>query len=122
MFIKKLLPILALFVAAMAICLSVKYFLPIPGLKIDFVIVVNTMLFIVSYFNLRRMSKMDITKPTLMVQSVMLGSLLKMIIFAGAALVYATQKKGPVGISTLLVSMCLYLIYTWLEINTTKQQ
>jgi len=122
MFNKKLLPILALFVSAMAICLSVKYFLPISGLKIDFVIVVNTMLFVVSYFNLRRISKMDITKPTLMVQSVMLGSLLKMIIFAGAALVYATQKKGPVGISTLLVSMGLYLIYTWLEINTTKQQ
>ena len=121
MFLKKLLPILALFVAAMAICLSVKYFLPITGLKIDFVIVVNAMLFVVSYFNLKRISKMDITKPTLMVQSVMLGSLLKMIIFAGAALVYATQKKGPVGISTLLVSMGLYLIYTWLEIKTTKQ-
>jgi len=122
MFNKKFLPILALFVSAMAICLSVKYFLPIPGLKIDFVIVVNTMLFVVSYFNLRRISKMDITKPTLMVQSVMLGSLLKMIIFAGAALFYATQKKGPVGISTLLVSMALYLIYTWLEINTTKHK
>ena len=66
---------------------------------------------------------MELSKPTLMVQSVMLGSLLKMVVFAGAALVYATQKKGPVGIITLLVCMALYLIYTWLEIQwTTKKK
>ncbi len=120
---KKFLPILALFVFTIAVCLSFKYFILIPDLKIDFIIAVNSMLFILSYLNFKRVSKMDLSKPTLMVQSVMLGSLLKMVVFATAALIYATQKKGPVGITTLIVSMVLYLIYTWLEIQwTTKKK
>ena len=120
---KKFLPILALFVFTIAACLSIKYYIPIQNIKIDFILVVNAMLFVLSYFNFKRINKMELSKPTLMVQSVMLGSLLKMVVFAGAALVYATQKKGPVGIITLLVCMALYLIYTWLEIQwTTKKK
>ena len=63
---------------------------------------------------------MDATNPHAMVRSVMVGTLLKMLIFAGAALAYATQTKIPVGMSTLLVSMGLYLVYTWLEIRWTQ--
>ena len=63
---------------------------------------------------------MDDKNPHAMIRSVMVGTLLKMLIFAGAALAYATQTKIPVGIPTLLVSMALYLIYTWLEIRWTQ--
>ncbi len=121
-FYKKFLPILTLFVFTIAACLSIKYIIPLYVIKIDFILVVNFMLFVLSYFNFKRINKMDISKPTSMVQSVMLGSLLKMVVFAGAALVYATQKKSPVGIATLLVSMALYLLYTWLEIQWTTKK
>ena len=73
-----------------------------------------------SIFNFIRLKKMDATNPHAMVRSVMVGTLLKMVIFAGAALAYATKIKAPVGMPTLLVSMALYLIYTWLEIRWTQ--
>ena len=47
----------------------------------------------------------------------MMGTLLKLIVFAGAALTYLKQAKVPVGYPTLLSSMALYLAYTWLEIK-----
>ena len=50
----------------------------------------------------------------------MVGTLLKMVIFASAALIYARQNNVPVGMPTLLTSMILYLIYTWLEIRWTQ--
>lgn len=78
------------------------------------------MLFAMSIFNFIRLKKMDTTNPHAMVRSVMVGTLLKMLIFAGAALAYATKTKIPVGMPTLLVSMALYLIYTWLEIRWTQ--
>jgi Na+/phosphate symporter len=52
----------------------------------------------------------------------MVGTLLKMLVFAGAALIFATKSKIAVGIPTLLVSMALYLIYTWLEIKWTQKK
>ena len=80
------------------------------GLNYYFVIVVNTMLLIMSLVNYYRIQKMDPTNANAMVRSVMLGTLLKMAVFAVAALIYATQKKGPVGIPTLLVSMGIYML------------
>lgn len=52
-----------------------------------------------------------------MVQSVMLGTIIKMMVFAVAALLYAKQQKGPVGLNSLLISMGLYMAYTYLEIQ-----
>ena len=82
----------------------------------------NALLFGMSLFNHYRLSYNINNNPNAMVRSVMLGTLLKMIVFAGAALVYATQKKGPVGILTLIISMVLYLIYTFLEIQWTLKK
>jgi hypothetical protein len=97
-------------------------FLPIEGVKIPFVLVVNGMLFALSLLNFRRVQKMDIHKPNQMVQSVMLGTLIKMMVFAVAALVYSKQQKGPVGLITLLISMGLYLVYTYVEIQWTLKK
>lgn len=119
---KKFLPVLALFMFINAIGLYSINFLPIEGVKIPFVLVVNGMLFALSLLNFRRVQKMDIHKPNQMVQSVMLGTLIKMMVFAVAALVYSKQQKGPVGFITLLISMGLYLVYTYLEIQWTLKK
>jgi hypothetical protein len=55
-----------------------------------------------------------------MVRSVMTGAMLKFIIFGGAALWYAIQKKAPIGNYNLMIAMVLYLLYTWIEIGWTK--
>ena len=119
---KKFLPVLALFMFINAIGLYSINFLPIEGVKIPFVLVVNGMLFALSLLNFRRVQKMDIHKPNQMVQSVMLGTLIKMMVFAVAALVYSKQQKGPVGFITLLISMGLYLVYTYVEIQWTLKK
>ena len=119
---KKFLPVLALFMFINAIGLYSINFLPIEGVKIPFVLVVNGMLFALSLLNFRRVQKMDIHKPNQMVHSVMLGTLIKMMVFAVAALVYSKQQKGPVGLITLLISMGLYLVYTYVEIQWTLKK
>jgi len=119
---KKFLPVLALFMFINAVGLYSINFLPIEGVKLPFVLVVNGMLFALSLLNFRRVQKMDIHKPNQMVQSVMLGTLIKMMVFAVAALVYSKQQKGPVGLITLLISMGLYLVYTYVEIQWTLKK
>lgn len=118
---KQIAPILFLFVLINSLLLvGNTYFIEPNFIKYKFIMVVNLMLFSLSIFNYIRLKKMDDTNPHAMVRSVMVGTLLKMLIFAGAALAYATQTKTPVGMATLLISMVLYLIYTWLEIRWTQ--
>jgi hypothetical protein len=86
-------------------------------IKINFVLSVNMMLFAMTFLNHIRLQRVDKTNPNAIVRSVMMGTLLKLIVFAGAALTYLKQAKVPVGYPTLLSSMALYLAYTWLEIK-----
>ena len=118
---KQISPILILFVLVNSILLFANANWDTATIfKFKFIMAVNTMLFAMSIFNFFRFKKMDSTNPHAMVRSVMVGTLLKMLLFAGAALAYATQKKAPVGMPTLVLSMALYLLYTWLEIRWTQ--
>ncbi len=120
---KHIIPILILFVFVNTMLLLINYnFADAPIFKYKFIMTVNVMLFAMSIFNFIRLRKMDASNPHAMVRSVMVGTLLKMLVFAGAALVYATKSKNTVGIPTLLASMALYLIYTWLEIKWTQKK
>ncbi len=119
---KKFLPVTALFVLMNTIGLFCIYFFPIKGIKLSFILVVNLMLFVLALFNFWRIQKMDLSKPNQMVQSVMMGTLVKMMIFAIAALIYSRQNLGPVGLITLFISMGIYLIYTFLEIQWTLKK
>jgi hypothetical protein len=120
--IKKLVPILSIFVIVNMLLLLGHENNWAVGLKHKFIMTVNLMLVCMSVFNFVRIRKMEATNPHAMVRSVMAGTLLKMLVFAGAALAYASQKLGPVGIPTLLICMGLYLVYTWLEIQWTLKQ
>ena len=119
---KKFLPVTALFVLINTIGLYCIYFFPIKGIKLSFILVVNLMLFVLALFNFWRIQKMDLSKPNQMVQSVMMGTLVKMMIFAIAALIYSRQNLGPVGLITLFISMGIYLMYTFLEIQWTLKK
>ncbi len=118
--IKHLLPVLFVFVIVNAVLLTAHSLLAEQYIKYEFVMAVNLMLLMMSIFNFNRIRKVDLKNPRAMVNSVMIGTILKMVVFAGAALFYATQKKAPVGMPTLLSSMGLYLVYTWLEIKWTQ--
>ncbi len=121
-FQKEFRPVLALFFTVLALVLlqqNMGLNLPINSM---FIIVVNCMLFIMALFNFKRISEVDLKNPNAMVRSVMMGTMLKFIVFGGAALWYASQKKAPIGTNNLFIAMGLYLIYTWIEIGWTKRK
>lgn len=121
-FKKEFRPVFALFFAVLAIVLlTQKLALQLP-INAVFVLVVNGMLFSMALFNYKRISQVDVNNPNAMVRSVMTGTMLKFIIFGGAALWYATQKKAPIGTNNLFIAMGLYLVYTWIEIGWTKRK
>lgn len=114
---KKFLPILLVFILVNTLLINAKYIHFTQVLNINFTMTVNWILFILAYFNCRRVSKMDTSKPNLMVQSVMIGTIVKMVVIAGGALFYASLKKGPVGMTTLITCMGVYLVYMYFEIR-----
>lgn len=121
-FQKQFRSIFALFFAIMALILALqqmKIELPING---NFILVVNGMLFALALFNFKRMHQVDINNPSVMIRSVMVGILLKFILFGGAALWYATKKSAPIGTINLLVAMGVYSMYTFIEISWTKRK
>jgi hypothetical protein len=119
-FQNKFRPVLALFFAVISLALLIqKVSIPLT-INSNFIIVVNVILFTMALFNFQRISKVDLSKPHAMVRSVMTGTMIKFIIFGGAALWYATQKKAPIGNLNLIIAMGLYLLYSWIEIGWTK--
>ncbi len=119
-FQKNFLPAFALFFAVLTLALILQQMNVLVFININFIIIVNAILFLIALINYRRLSQVDLSKPNVMVRSVMMGTMLKFIVFGGAALWYATQKKAPIGIYNLLIAMGLYLSYTWIEIGWTK--
>jgi len=119
-FQKKFLPVFALFFAVVALTLLQQNSFILITINSKFILVVNGILFMIAFFNFKRISQVDLSKPNVMVRSVMTGAMLKFIIFGGAALWYVIQKKAPIGNYNLMIAMALYLLYTWIEIGWTK--
>jgi hypothetical protein len=61
--------------------------------KVGFLLVVNLMLFLMAIVNFIRINKIDKSNPNAMVRSVILGTLLKMVVFIGAAIIYVKQTN-----------------------------
>jgi hypothetical protein len=117
MFLKKNLTAFLLFMMVLVAGLTILFNGIIVPIKINFILTVNMMLFAMVFLNYIRLKKVDPANPNALIRSVILGTLFKLIVFAGAALTYVKQAKEPVGYPTLLTSMALYLVYTWLEIK-----
>jgi hypothetical protein len=119
-FQKKFIPVFALFFTVVTLSLFQQKFAVLITINSKFILVVNGILFMIAFFNFKRISQVDLSKPNVMVRSVMTGAMIKFIIFGGAAIWYAIQKKAPIGNYNLMIAMALYLLYTWIEIGWTK--
>ena len=122
MFLKKNLTAFLLFMIVLVAGQTILFNGIAVPIKINFILTVNMMLFAMTFLNHIRLQRVDKTNPNAIVRSVMMGTLLKLIVFAGAALTYLKQAKVPVGYPTLLTSMLLYSVYTWLEIKMVIQK
>jgi hypothetical protein len=119
---KYFLPIIILFSfimggLAMIELFKIQEYRLLAKIKLPFLMTVNGMLLFMSIVNYLRFIKSDTNHPNAMVGSVMMGTLLKLLVFAGSALVYATQVKTPVGMVNLMIAMVFYMSYTWLEMK-----
>jgi hypothetical protein len=119
-FQKKFRPVFALFFAVFAIALLLLNSPLLVRVNGFFILVVNGILFVLALINYLRISKLDRNNPNALVRSMMSGTMIKFIVFGGAALWYALQKKAPIGTYNLLIAMGLYLWYSWIEIGWTK--
>jgi len=117
MFLKQNISAFLIFIIVLVAGQTILFNGIVVPVKINFILTVNMMLFAMVYLNYVRLQRVDKTNPNALIRSVMLGTLFKLIVFAGAALTYVKQAKAPVGYPTLLASMTLYLAYTWLEIK-----
>jgi len=117
MFLKQNITAFLLFIIVLVAGQTILFNAITVPIKINFILTVNMMLFAMVYLNYIRLQRVDKTNPNALIRSVILGTLFKLIVFAGAALTYVKQAKEPAGYSTLLTSMALYLAYTWLEIK-----
>ena len=98
-FQKKFIPVFALFFAILALVLmQQKIAIQIP-INSNFIIIVNSILFVIALVNFKRISQLDVSNPNKMVRSVITGTMIKFIIIGGAALWYAIQKKANTGIN-----------------------
>ena len=119
-FQKKFLPVFTLFFAVVTLSLFQQNCAVLITINSKFNLVVNGILFMIAFLNFKRINQVDLSKPNVMVRSVMTGAMIKFIIFGGAAIWYAIQKKAPIGNYNLMIAMALYLLYTWIEIGWTK--
>jgi predicted ABC-type exoprotein transport system permease subunit len=119
-FQKKFRPVFALFFAVFTIALLLLNSPLLVRVNGFFILVVNGILFVLALINYLRLSKLDKNNPNALVRSMMSGTMIKFIVFGGAALWYALQKKAPIGTYNLLIAMGLYLWYSWIEIGWTK--
>jgi len=119
-FQKKFRPVFALFFAVFTIALLLLNSPLLVRVNGFFILVVNGILFVLALINYLRLSKLDRNNPNALVRSMMSGTIIKFIVFGGAALWYALQKKAPIGTYNLLIAMGLYLWYSWIEIGWTK--
>jgi hypothetical protein len=117
---KKIFPILFVFAFVNILLFLIMQFYQDSLVKINFLMVVNLMLLSVSFLNYIRLIKANYKNPNALVRSVIVGTMFKMLFFAVASLAYAFQVKATVGMPTLLSSMVLYLIYTWIEVSWTQ--
>ncbi|MEY4052604.1 MAG: hypothetical protein EBS93_06310 [Chitinophagia bacterium] len=122
MFLKKNISSFLIFIIVLVAGQTILFNGIVVPIKINFILTVNMMLFAMVYLNYLRLQRVDKNNPNALIRSVMLGTLFKLIVFAGAALTYVKQAKEPVGYPTLLASMSLYLAYTWLEIKEAVQK
>jgi predicted ABC-type exoprotein transport system permease subunit len=119
-FQKKFRPVFALLFAVFTIALLLLNSPLLVRVNGFFILVVNGILFVLALINYLRLSKLDRNNPNALVRSMMSGTMIKFIVFGGAALWYALQKKAPIGTYNLLIAMGLYLWYSWIEIGWTK--
>ncbi len=119
---KAIFPLFIFFMLVNFVCLFFKDSLDAKGIDHFVLATGNCILFVLSVFIYFMQKKsLQNTNPNVFVRSVMAGTLIKLVVIAGALVVYlltAGESKSNYGI---LAAMSLYFVYTFIEVKTASR-
>lgn len=105
-----------LFVTVLCIALSAK--LQHYAVDVQVVMGANLLLFLSVVLNLFFQQKnLANANPSAMIRGVMIGTFLKLIVLAAAAIIYLSLAGEQRSARAVYAGMALYFIYTWVEVQ-----
>src|SRR5215216_1164742 len=115
-------PMLVLFLLVNSFCLLFKNWLDAKGIDHVVVIFANCILFILSvliFFMHKRAAQN--TNPNVFVRSVMAGTFIKLVVIAGAVVVYLITAGENKSVYGIVAGIGLYFVYTFIEVKSTSR-
>jgi hypothetical protein len=116
-FIKKLIPLLSLFIFVNILLLIFKNILTGYGFDVNFILGANVVLFLLSLSGFFIQNKgVRSSNINAFIRGVYSSVLLKMFIIMGGILIYILIAGGEVNKPALFTSMAIYILYTSVEV------
>jgi hypothetical protein len=116
-FIKKLIPLLSLFIFVNILLLIFKNILTGYGFDVNFILGANVVLFLLSLSGFFIQNKgVRSSNINAFIRGVYSSVLLKMFIIMGGILIYILIAGGKVNKPALFTSMAIYILYTSVEV------
>lgn len=111
-------PLIVLFVLVNALAIVFQRKLEAKQVSVDVVITANLILFAIGMLNIYLQAKnLQNPNPRAIVRGMMVGTLFKLLVVAGAVLAYLVVTGPNRNRPGVLVGMGLYVIYTVLEVK-----
>lgn len=115
--VKKFIPVIGLFLFINMIVFIFFNSLKAHGFNVGFLIVANVILFLLTFFGFYIQTKgVRSTNINAFIRGVYSSLLLKMFVIAGAIIIYILVMGGEANRPSILTSMGIYLVYTFLEV------
>ncbi|MBA2248966.1 MAG: hypothetical protein H0W12_02100 [Chitinophagaceae bacterium] len=112
-------PLIISFILLNGILFSLKNVFEKNGIDIDFIMVANLILFIITLAGFALQQKgLRSPNPNAFVRSVYASMIIKIFICLIAVTVYAFLNKEKINKASLFISMGLYIVYTVIEVGT----
>lgn len=111
-------PFLSVFVVVNGLSVAFSARLSANAISIEVVLGANAILFLFSLVNIYLQQK-NINNPnqSAVIRGVMVGTFLKLMGLAAAALIYLVTAGAGRSVNAIFVAMGLYIVYTWLEVR-----
>lgn len=114
---KNILPIILLFILVTVLLLIFGPRLDERGFDSRFLIMANSLLFLLTWFGFRIVSsKSGASSPHAFMRGVYLSFLIKMFVIVGALFIFISVSGNEINKSAVFISMGLYIAYTSIEV------
>lgn len=115
--VKKFIPVIGLFLLINLIVFIFFNSLKEYGFNVAFLIVANIVLFLLTFFGFYIQTRgVRSTNINVFIRGVYSSLLLKMFVIAGAIVVYIVAMGGEVNKPSILTSLGIYLVYSFIEV------